>query len=118
MQKKMAKEIRTSQGRYPVPESRQYSDEMTAKELLKKYPKKEAKKKEELLKSLERRISIKKKSSHKIVSKRTTPGLISSESPPAHIHAEGKRWIKTLIKQNQTQRAIQAHKGNRIDRKK
>ncbi|MGC1878669.1 MAG: hypothetical protein WA347_05450 [Rhabdochlamydiaceae bacterium] len=113
IQKQMAKEVRNAQGRSPLPESRQYSDELTAKEMLKKFPKSEAKKKEESLSALEKKISIKKKSSHKITSKRTTPGLVSADSPPAHIHREGKRWTKTLIEQNLAERAIQAHKGTR-----
>ncbi len=119
LQKKMEKEIRVAQGRYPVRETRQYSDELTTKEMLKKYPKKEAQKKEEILKSSEKGISIKKKIKYKHASKRSTPELVSfGESPPAHIHPEGRRWIKTLIKQNQTERAVLAHKGVRIVRKK
>jgi hypothetical protein len=118
-QKKMTKEIRVAQGRYPLRETRQYSDELTAKEMLKKYPKKEAAKKEEILKSSEKEISIKKKIQHKNIARRTTPGLVPArESAPAHVHPEGNRWIKTLIKQNQTQRAIQSHKGVGIGRKK
>ena len=61
IQKQMAKEVRNAQGRSPLPESRQYSDELTAKEMLKKFPKSEAKKKEESLSALEKKISIKKK---------------------------------------------------------
>jgi hypothetical protein len=119
LQKKMAKEIRVVQGRYPVRETHQYSDELTAKEMLKKYPKKEIRKKEEILKSSEKGVLIKKKIKHKNVSKRTTPDLVSfGESPPAHIHAEGRRWIKTLIKQNQIERAVLTHKGVRVGRKK
>jgi hypothetical protein len=118
LQKKMTKEIRMAQGRYPVPELHQYSDELTAKEMLKKFPKNEAKKKEEILKSTEKSILIKKKRYQKISSKRTTPGRVQSESPPAHIHAEGKRWIKTLIKQNLSQRVVMDHKGIRGGRKK
>ena len=110
----MAKEIRVVQGRYPVSEIGQYSDELTAKEMLKKFPRKEARKQEEILKSSEKGISIKKKTKNKGTSKRTTPGLVSArESAPAHIHPEGKRWIKTLIKQDQTKRAVQEHKGFR-----
>lgn len=114
LQKKMSKEIRVVQGRYPISEVRQYSDELTTKEMLKKYPKKEARKQEEILRSSEKGISIKKKMQNKVAAKRTSPGLVSArESPPAHIHPEGKRWIKTLIKQDQTKRAVQEHKGFR-----
>jgi hypothetical protein len=119
LQKKMEKEIRVAQGRYPIRETLQHSDELTTREMLKKYPRREALKKEEILKSSEKGVSIKKKIKHKNVSKRSAPELVSTgESPPAHIHPEGRRWIKTMIKQNETQRAILAHKGIRIGRKK
>jgi hypothetical protein len=119
----MTKEIRIAQGRYPVPESHQYSDELAAKEMIKKFPKSEAKKREETLKegalnAIKKRISIAKRKHQKISSKRTTPGLVPSESPPAHIHAEGRRWIKNLIKQNLSERTLIAHKGSRGGRKK
>lgn len=120
IQKKMAKTIRIAQGRYPVPEAHQYSDEMEIKELLKKFPKKKAKKYEELLKAAQERISIKKKKKmhQRIASKRTTPGLVDPDfSPPAHVHPEGKRWIKTIIKQNLAARTIQARKGGRSRKK-
>ena len=113
LRKKMGKEIRLSQAGYPVPEDRKYSDELTAKEMLKKYPKKVAKKQTELLKSSEKTIAIKKKKLHKITSKRTTPGTVPSDSPPAIVHKENKRWIKVLTKQTSAQRAIQSHKGGR-----
>lgn len=117
LQKKMAKEIRVAQGRYPISETHQYSDELTTKEMLKKYPKKEAQKKAEIVSSSEKEVAIKKQ--HNISAKRTTPGLVPArESAPAHVHPEGKRWIKTLIKQNQTKRAVQAHKGLGVGRKK
>ncbi len=119
LQKKMEKEVRVAQGRYPIREAHQYSDELTTQELLKKYPKKNAQKKDEIVQSSKKGILIKKKSNHKNISKRTTPHLVSTgESPPGHIHAEGGRWIKTLIKQNQMERAMLAHKGVRVGRKK
>ena len=40
------------------------------------------------------------------VHKRTTPGKVDAESPPADAHREGKRWIKNLVKQNRAQRDI------------
>jgi hypothetical protein len=46
----------------------------------------------------------------KKVSKRTTAATVDAKSPPAHIHPEGKRWIKNLVKQNRAQ--------NKIDNKK
>lgn len=33
-------------------------------------------------------------------SKRTNVGEVPSDSMPAHVHPEGKRWIKNLAKQN------------------
>ncbi len=111
LEKKRGKEIRSAQGRYPVQQTQQYSDELTTKEMLKKFPKRKSEKQEETLKSAQRGISLKKKLQHKIKSKNTTPGLVSSDSAPAHIHPEGKRWMKTLVKQNLSQRAILAHQG-------
>jgi hypothetical protein len=119
LQKKMAKEVRNAQGRYPVVETRQKSDELTPKEMLKKYPQESARRKEAIVKSMAKEISIKKKAQNKNIGKRTTPGLVSSrDAPPAHIHAEGKRWIKTLVKQNVADRTVQIHKGFSIGRKK
>jgi hypothetical protein len=115
----MAKEIRNAQGRYPIVETRQYSDQLTTKEMLKKYPKKDASKKEAIVKSAEKAFSIKKKAQHKNIGKRTTPGLVlERDSAPAHVHPEGKRWLKTIVKQNLAQRAVQTHKGLGIGRKK
>ena len=94
LQKKMAKEIRNAQGRYSVPESQQYSDELTAKELLKKYPKRKAAKHAETLESAQKKILSKKKIQHVNESKTTTPTFVPSDSSPAHIHEEGKRWIE------------------------
>jgi hypothetical protein len=118
LQKKMAKEIRNAQGRYPVPESRQYSDELTDKEMLKKYPKRKAAKYGETLESARKEILIKKKVQHANESKRTTPSFVPSDSSPAHIHEEGKRWMKTLVKQNIAERKILTHKGTGVGRKK
>jgi hypothetical protein len=113
LRKKMGKEIRLAQARYPAPESLQYSDELTAKEMLKKYPKRVAKKIEATVKGTEKRIEIKKLKHQKMSSKRTAPGGVPADSSPSNAHKEGRRWIKTLIKQNLTQRAIQTHKGGR-----
>jgi hypothetical protein len=111
LRKKMNKEIRVSQVNYPVKEIRQYSDELTQKELLKKYPKKVGKKIEEQLKTMKSKIL---KAKHKkMVSKRTSPGPVPADSPPAHIHVEGQRWIKNTVQKNLVQRAEQSHKGGR-----
>jgi hypothetical protein len=118
-QKKMAKEIRVERGRYLSSEARQYGDELTRKEMLKKFPKRESEKKEKNLISQSKKISIKKSIQHKTRSKRTTPGLIDTrDSSPAHTHPEGKRWMNTLIKQAQNKRTIQEHKGLTVSRKK
>lgn len=113
LRKKMGKEIRLAQAGYPVPESREYSDELTAKELLKKFPKKVAKRKESLLKAVEKGLATKKLKNQKLMSKRTTTGMVPADSSPAYPNREGSRWIKTLTKQNLAQRAILTHKGGR-----
>ncbi|MBS0620048.1 MAG: hypothetical protein JSS61_01130 [Verrucomicrobia bacterium] len=73
----------------------QEGDQLTAKEMAKKFPKKPASKAK-----LAKALAAKKK---KGTSKRTTPGTVPSDSTPASIHAEGKRWIKTVVKQNVNQ---------------
>jgi hypothetical protein len=113
LRKKMSKEIRLAQASYPTPESRSYSDELTTKEMLKKYPKKVAKKHAEAINASKKRIGLKKKAPRKGLSKRTTPGTVPSDSSPAYPHREGKRWIKNLNKQTLNQRAIASRKGNR-----
>ncbi len=114
LRKKMEKTIRNAQGAYPVPETYEYSDRLTTQEMLKKYPKKVAKKQQELLVAAEKRMEIKAKRPKHIPSKRTTPGeVMERDAAPANVHVEGKRWIKTLTKQNLAQRAIQSHKGGR-----
>jgi hypothetical protein len=113
LRKKMSKAIRSAQIGMPVPETLRYSDELTAKEMLKKYPKKAAQKKEQLLEAMQRSMSAKKAKEKSASSKRTTPGSVSSESAHAHTHREGKRWIKTLTKQTLAQRAIEAHHGRK-----
>lgn len=116
LRKKMKKEIRLAQASSSVPESLEYSDKLTAKEMFKKYPKKAVKKQKqgELLQAVGKKVSVKKASFQKISSKRTTPGMVpSTDSAPAIVHKEGQRWIKTLIKQNVSQRTIQDHKGKR-----
>jgi len=112
LRKKMGKEIRSAQAAYPSVEERKYSDELTAKEMLKKYPKKIAQKRAELLKAMEKNFAIKKKKNarEKMPSKRTTPGEVPSTSTPAITHREGQRWIKTLTKQSLEKRMILNHK--------
>lgn len=110
--KKMDKAIRDSQGVYPLKETRLYSDELTEKEMLKKFPKRVGKKQQAQLKAMIHGF-IKKKNSHKKVSKRTTPGTVPSDSAPAFVHPEGKRWIQTLTKQALLQRTLSSNRGRK-----
>lgn len=43
-------------------------------------------------------------------SKRTNVGEVPSDSMPAHVHAEGKRWIQNLAKQNVVKNRTMAKK--------
>ena len=108
-QKKMQKEIRLSQNTPSTREGRQYMDELTAKELAKKYPRK----KKRTLPLTKKVVTAKKSTKGKGVSKRTTPGTVSSHSAPAHVHSEGTRWIKTLTKQAKTQRTVQTRHSSK-----
>jgi hypothetical protein len=91
--KKMQKEIRTGNHGKLSAEMSAYQDELTKKEMSKKFPKKESSKKALA-------IPPKKKPHSKKVSKRTTPGSVPDTSTPAHVHPEGSRWAKTIVKQN------------------
>ncbi|MBS0603620.1 MAG: hypothetical protein JSS60_01135 [Verrucomicrobia bacterium] len=113
LRKKMTKAIRNAQTGLPSIESRRNSDEMTAKELSRMYPKRGVKKKEELLNAVKKSIMTKRTKTKKSSSKRTTPGKIPADTSPAYPHREGKRWIKTLTKQTLAQRAIEAHRGRK-----
>jgi hypothetical protein len=113
IRKKMGKEVRLAQTTASTDEDRKYSDELTAKEMLKKFPKKADKKKGQIIQAMERVIAIKKKKATKAVSKRTAPGVAPSGSAPAYPNREGKRWIKNLTKQTTAERTIQAHRGAR-----
>jgi len=113
LQKKMSKAIRSGQSDTPSPETLRYSDELTAKEMLKKYPKKTIEKNKELLAAIQKKVSAKKAKSSKATSKRTTPGTVPSDSAPASVHREGRRWIKTLTQQTLAQRAIEDHRGRK-----
>ncbi len=91
--KKMKKEVRNASTRV---EDRAYADQLTSKEMLKKFPKKTAAKK--------KAPAATKTAGKKGVSKRTTPGSVPSTSTPAYAKKEGGRWAKTLTKQSQIQR--------------
>ncbi len=104
LSKKIEKEVRTAQVEYQSPQDRAYSDQLTTQEMLKKYPKKVAKKKKSPLDSMQKRFKFKKQIAKRIPSKRTTPGEVPSTSSPAFVHKEGARWVKTLVKQSTIQR--------------
>lgn len=104
LSKKMQKEVRNSQKEYLKPEERLYSDQLTTREMLKKYPKKVVKKQKSLLDAMQRRVRLKKQAPKRASSKRTTPGEVSAQSAPASIHKEGARWVKTLASQSRVQR--------------
>jgi len=106
LRKKMNKEIRGAQ--VYSKETRQDSDELTKKELLKKYPKKAGKKIEEKVKP-----KASKAKQKKMVSKRTSSGPVPGDSTPAHVHIEGQRWLKNTMKQNLVQRVEKSHSGKR-----
>lgn len=111
LKKKTSKVIRDAQSGTPAKVIHPYSDELTAKEILKKNERKPALKKEELLRAMKQKISAKK--SKKMTSKRTTPGTVPSDSTPAHTQREGKRWLKTIIKQNLSKQVVAAHSGKK-----
>lgn len=114
LRKKMSKEVRLAPSVKRVEQSRKDEDELTSKELLKKFPKKNPKKQAEKLKAIKRKIALKKKKPNKIPSKRTTPGEVPIDySPPSYPHKEGTRWIKTLNTQTAAQRTIQTRKGTK-----
>ncbi len=99
----MNKEVRAAQGAYQRPEDRAYSDELTAQEMLKRFPKKASPKKKALVEAFKKGIALKKQQKKRIPSKRTTPGETPSLSSPAFVHKEGARWEKTLKLQNRVQ---------------
>ena len=103
LRKKMNKELKTAT-RKPEPVLR--TDVITPQELLSRIPPKARKKEASLQKSFEKTIITKKKKQKAHTSKRTTPGSIEEKSSPQIVHVEGKRWIKTLAKQNLTKRKI------------
>jgi|SRR3990172_7833835 len=111
LNKKNQKEIRTAQSEYATKEASAYSDQLTAREMLKKYPKKTSKKEKASLASLEKEISAKKAKKLKKHSKRTTPGTVPATSSPRNVHMEGGRWIKSLEKQSFTQQKLVVKKS-------
>ena len=105
LNKKRDKTIKYAQSAYFTPEKLPNPGSLTAKDLLKKQPKKLAKKEQEELNGSMKRMEIKKTKEHSPHSKRTTPGQVDERpSPPASIHPEGRRWQKTLTLQSKIQR--------------
>ncbi|NDD57944.1 MAG: hypothetical protein EBZ47_01645 [Chlamydiae bacterium] len=74
----------------------------TEAEMLAPIPSKKAKIDRAHLVSMEKSIHRKKAKAQSKHSKRTNTGMTSEQSPPAHPHVEGQRWIKTVVKQNTT----------------
>jgi len=114
LRKKMSKSIRNPQIGLATPEGIKHRDEQTAKELLIKFPKKADKKKAGLIEAMKRKMSLAKVKPKKNASKRTTPGSQHVDDlAPSHTQREGKRWIKTIIKQNLSNRVVADHRGRK-----
>lgn len=111
LRKKMSKSIRDAQSGTAAKVMHPYSDEITAKEILKKNSRTPNLKKEDILKAMKQKIVAAK--SQKKISKRTTPGKVPPDSTPASPHREGKRWMKTIVKQNLSKRVVAAHSGKK-----
>lgn len=111
VQKKMKKEVHKAQKAYATKTGQDYSEQLTEKEMLKKFPKKAPKKQKTPRVSTKKATTAKtvttKKVHKKKVSKRTTPGTVASDSTPAYPHKEGGRWAKVLQKQTQATKKIQ-----------
>lgn len=99
LNKKMHKEIKAAQ-RPLLADPREYSDALTPQAVLQKYPKKIAKAGSGMLKGWEKRLEATRSKKLKKHSKRTNCGTVDEHSPPAHVHAEGVRWVKNLRAQN------------------
>lgn len=112
LNKKMHKELKAAQRPLP-PAPHEYSDELTARGVLKKYPQKVIKAKEGILQGFEKRFKATKSKKLKKHSKRTNCGKIDEHSPPAHVHVEGIRWVKNLRAQNLDRRQKLAKKMSR-----
>lgn len=96
--KKMEKEVRKGQELLTTPREPN-SDEITAEQLLKKYPAKTQKRELPTLRKFQNQSTPKKRK--KILSKRTTPGeVMTRDSSPKIVHLEEARWEKTVNLQN------------------
>lgn len=99
VRKKINKNVKSAQAAYALREPPLLSDQLTPKEILKKYPKKIQMADKNALESELKRMAIKKKktSPSQKHSKRTTPGEIEGrDAAPAHVHVESDRWNKTI----------------------
>jgi hypothetical protein len=111
LRKKMSKAVRNASSGVVVPPRRRPADPKATKELLKTYGRTPAPQKKGLLEVIKSKFRFAK--AKKGVSKRTTPGTVPSDSTPAHVHREGKRWIKNLLKQTFAKRTVDAHRGRK-----
>ena len=110
----MNKTIRSAQVGLPSAEGIKDQDKMTAKEILIKFPKKEDRKRAGLVEAMRRKMSAAKTKPKKTASKRTTPGSQHVDDfAPSYANREGKRWIKTIIKQNLSDRVVADHRGRK-----
>ena len=114
LRKKMTKTIRDSQVGLLSPEGMKQQDKQTAKEIQAKFPKKPDKKKAALLEAMKKKIRFAKTKATTKASKRTTPGSQHVDDfAPSDTHREGKRWMKTIIKQNLSDRVVADHRGRK-----
>lgn len=99
--KEMNKEIHKAQMGPPT----LLSEQLSYEQMLTKYPKKIATKEKSLIATMKNQIKIKKNKKNHKESKRTTPSMmpLDTESTPKSPHIEGKRWIKTEVRQSVTQ---------------
>lgn len=98
--KEMHKEIKKGQKELTEEELLR-TDVLTPKKALDRYPPKRQKVEKPLMEATVKGMEIKKKKKETKHSKRTSPGEVEHrESSPAYEHREGKRWEKTLAKQN------------------
>jgi hypothetical protein len=108
LNKKMQKELKAAQKPLSK-ELREYSDKLTQAAILKKYPKRTVKNVKGVLSGFEKRAKANQHKKLKKHSKRTNCGKVDGDSPPAHIHSEGERWIKNTTLQNKLEQKRLQH---------
>ncbi len=121
-QKKMNKAVRDGQtASFATLEPAPLNTETTPEEILKKFPKKSARKiKAEIAGTLKGMENKKKKLKAKH-SRRASPGDVprdSDYSPPKVVEVEGKRWIKTITKQIQLKTKLARRRDTKTKTKK